>query len=57
MNERCEIDAEQIDETLMAYQIDIGTAEPIWIPKSVCDDNGDGTFTVEIWYAKAHGLV
>lgn len=43
-------------ETPKAMLIDHGGDEAIWIPKSIVEDNGDGTFTVPEWYAIEKGI-
>lgn len=29
----------------------------VWVPRSLLQDNGDGTFTVPEWFAVKNGLV
>ncbi len=51
-----EIAAEKRRETELAILIFDGDREA-WIPKSQCEDNGDGTFTMTEWLAKDKGLI
>ena len=44
-------------ETPEALLLDVGLDDPVWFPKSQCDDNGDGTFTVPQWIAEDKGIV
>lgn len=32
-------------------------AKEVWLPKSKCEDNGDGTWSVPEWLAIKEGLV
>lgn len=49
--------AVKVNETEAAILVDHGGDEPAWFPKSVIEDNGDGTFTVPEWWAKEKGVV
>ena len=51
-----EIEGEVVRETERAWLIDVDGDE-IWLPKSICTDNEDGTFTVPEWLAIEKGLV
>lgn len=44
-------------ETEAAYLIDFGEEEPVWVPKSRVEDNGDGTFAMPEWLARDKGLI
>lgn len=48
---------EIVHETELALLIDCGEKQPIWFPKSIVEDNGDGTFTVPERWAKDKGIV
>lgn len=43
-------------ETKLAYLLHDGEKE-FWVPKSICENNNDGTFTVPQWFAEKEGLV
>jgi len=43
-------------ETLKAYFIFDGEHE-VWVPKSLVENNGDGTFTMPEWLAKKLELI
>lgn len=43
--------AELNSETDKAFLLDTGDAKPVWFPKSLTEDNGDGTYTVPEWLA------
>jgi hypothetical protein len=47
----CDVEGELLYETERAYRIDFGGDEPVWIPKSQVECNGDGTFTMPEWLA------
>lgn len=36
-------------ETDKAWLLDHGGKTPAWFPKSLTEDNGDGTFTAPVW--------
>ena len=44
-------------ETEKAVLLDCGLEESVWFPKSVIQDNGDGTWTVPERFAIEKGLV
>lgn len=46
-----------VGETEKAWRVDFGEKEPIWIPKSQAEDNGDGTFSMPEWLATEKGLI
>lgn len=52
-----EIDAKCVHETKNAYLLDYGGAGPVWVAKSLVDDNGDGTFQMPEWYALQKELI
>ena len=37
--------------------LDHGGEEPAWVPKSLVEDNGDGTFTMPEWLALEKGMI
>lgn len=41
-----EVSATLIHETELAYLLDDGCGVRAWVPKSQCEDNQDGTFTM-----------
>lgn len=43
-------------ETQAAWLVHDGDQD-VWLPKSQCEDNGDGTFTLPEWLAIEKGLV
>jgi hypothetical protein len=51
-----EIAAEKRHETDRAYLLFDGDKEE-WVPKSLVEDNGDGTFTMPEWLAKKIGFI
>ncbi len=51
-----DIAAEIKGETEKAFRLFDG-AKTEWIPKSQCEDNGDGTFTMPEWLAKDKGFI
>lgn len=57
MNKLFDFSAEIVHETEKALLLDVGEEKPIWFPKSIVEDNGDGTFTVPENYAKEKGIV
>ena len=52
-----DIDAELRHETDAAYLLDHGGKEPVWLPKSMAEDNGDGTFAMPEWLATEKGMI
>ena len=46
-----------VHETEKASLLDCGQGEPIWFPKSVTEENGDGTWTVPERWAIDKGIV
>ncbi len=44
-------------ETAAAFLLDDGTEDPVWLPKSMVENNGDGTFAMPEWLAKEKGLL
>lgn len=46
-----------VRESEKAWQLDVGEANPVWMPKSLVEDNGDGTFTAPEWLCKEKGIV
>ena len=46
-----EIDAAVVHETDAGLLLDYGGEEPVWVPKSLVEDNGDGTFSMPEWLA------
>jgi hypothetical protein len=51
-----DIAAEIKGETEKAFRLFDGTKTE-WVPKSQCEDNGDGTFTMPEWLAKDKGFI
>jgi hypothetical protein len=51
-----DIAAEIKGETEKAFRLFDG-AKTEWVPKSQCEDNGDGTFTMPEWLAKDKGFI
>lgn len=44
-------------ETAKAWRVDAGGEAPVWLPKSQCEVNGDGTVTMPEWLALEKGLI
>jgi hypothetical protein len=51
-----DIAAELRHETIKAFLLYDGSKE-VWVPKSLVEDNGDGTFTMPEWIAKKLELI
>ncbi len=51
-----DIECEIIATTEKAIRIDDGK-EKHWLPKSLVEDNRDGTITLPEWLAKENGLI
>jgi len=54
-----DIAVDVVTETEKAYGIrdESKVGHLIWLPKSQCEDNEDGTFTMPEWLAKGKGLI
>ena len=55
--ERVLIEAEVLHATDEAVLLDHGEDEPTWVPKSVAEENEDGDWLVEEWFALKEGMV
>lgn len=55
-NELVEIAAELQHETGDAFKIFDGVTDA-WLPKSLVEQNDDGTFTMPLWIAKDKGFM
>ncbi len=66
--ELVDIDCKVVRETERAILIEDGSEVPapfgsgkvarqVWLPKSLAEDNGDGTVTIPRWVAEREGLV
>ena len=51
-----DIAAELRHETERAFLIFDGLKE-VWVPKSLAEQNDDGTYTIKEWFAKDKGLI
>jgi hypothetical protein len=51
-----DISAEIKGESAKAYRLYDG-ARTEWVPKSQCENNGDGTFAMPEWLAKDKGFI
>jgi hypothetical protein len=51
-----DIAAEVRGETAKAWRLFDGKTTE-WVPKSLVEDNGDGTFTMPEWLAKDKGFI
>jgi hypothetical protein len=51
-----EVALEVRHETARAWLVSDG-GEPVWLPKSQCENNDDGTFTMPEWLATEKGFV
>lgn len=51
-----EFDGEIVHQTDKAWLVKTDDDEEIWLPKSRCCNNHDGTFSVPYWLARAKGL-
>lgn len=49
--------AVKVMETDSAILLDHGDEEEAWFPKSIIEDNGDGTYTVPEWWAMEKGVI
>lgn len=56
MPELYDFHAELKHETEMAYLVTDGDKD-YWLPKSMTENNGDGTFTLPQWLAEEKGIV
>jgi hypothetical protein len=54
--ELVDIDAEKRGESPLAFRLHDGSKTE-WVPKSQCEDNGDGTWTMPRWLAKEKGFI
>ena len=45
--------AHQTDDAFLLFDGD----KPVWVPKSLVEDNNDGTFAMPEWLAKEKGLI
>ena len=52
----CDIEIEVKHETSKAWLLYDGK-DKVWIAKSQCENNGDGTFTMPEWLAKEKGFI
>ena len=52
-----EVDATCLHDTDDAFLLDHGGKDSVWVPKSLVDDNGDGTFTMPEWLAMEKGII
>ncbi len=55
-SELFDLAAEIKGETDKAWRLFDG-AKTEWVPKSQCEDNGDGTFSMPIWLAQEKGFI
>lgn len=55
-NKLVDVTAEVRGETDLAWRLHDG-AKTEWVPKSLTEDNGDGTYTMPFWIAKEKGFV
>lgn len=55
-SELFDVAAELRHETERAFLLFDGDKE-VWVPKSLVENNEDGTFTMPLWLAEKHGLV
>ena len=53
----CDITAELLHETEKAYLLSDDGVKKQWVAKSLCEDNGDGTFTMPEWVAHDKGFI
>lgn len=52
-----DFEAKIVHQTPKAFLLDVGNDEPIWMPKSIVQDNNDGTFTIPENYAKEKEII
>ena len=57
MDKLADIDATVMIDRDRAWLLDFGGDEPAWVPKSLVEDNGDGTFTMPEWLALDKGII
>lgn len=55
-SELVDVAAEIRNETPLAWLLHDGSKSE-WVPKSLVENNGDGTFTMPVWKAKELGFV
>ena len=51
------VDATLVHETDSAVLLDVGQDEPVWVPKSICEEFEDGIWRIQEWYAYKNGLI
>jgi len=51
-----DISAELVKETAKGWLLTDGVVED-WVPKSLVENNKDGTFTMPTWIAKSKGFM
>ncbi len=51
-----DITLDTIGETMLAWQVRDCDGTQAWLPKSRCENNHDGTYTVEKWMLEEKGL-
>ena len=51
-----DIDADLLHETDKAFLLRVD-CEEVWVPKSLVEDNCDGSFTMPRWLAYKHGFI
>ncbi|CAB4122438.1 hypothetical protein UFOVP36_48 [uncultured Caudovirales phage] len=52
-----DLKAKVVHETPTAYKLAYGGPEDIWLPKSLVENNRDGTLTMPRWLAVERGLI
>ena len=57
LDELIEVEGEIVRETPEAYLLDTGMGKPEWVPKSKCEDLGEGCFKLPEWMARRKGLI
>ena len=55
--ERVVVEAIVVHSTDDAVLLDHGEDEPTWVPKSVGEENDDGDWLVEEWFAHKNGMI
>jgi len=54
--ELIDVHAEKRGERPLAFCLHDGSKTE-WVPKSQCEENGDGTFTMPRWLAREKGFI
>ena len=57
-DEYVEMDGAELEHrTDEAVLLDVGQDEPVWVPRSVCYQDDEGTWFIAHWFAYENGLI